>query len=503
MFLRFRFRERILWSFIICRAEKRGSIRRCWRGLKATRLSRRSRTDRHRVTYATPKMSVSVDLNRDTLAIDLLDAGGKKLCELASFSADGCTVQHDHHFFYGTKVQVWAGFQGENGGPFVWTPSGYGLLWDSDGGGVDCDNSALGIHRNAGTLYPRPDFEMYVIVGSPRDIFADEADLSGHAPLFPKWSLGFMVSRWGVNEKEELANVDLFRQKQIPFDTYITDYDWFNYGKGELGDFEWNTDNFPDGPSGKFCAEMKAKGAKWVGIRKPRISSPLPSKLVDEIQAKGWILPVPNGQDKDTKEFNFHPKEARDWWWAHEKPLFESGISGYWNDEADVAGNFHFEEMVETEYEGQRADSNQRVWTLNRNFYLGSQRYAYGIWSGDIPTGFPSMAAQRERMLRTIDNGEAWWSMDTGGFAGAVPTPESYARWVQFATFVPIMRCHAAIPQKREPWNYGDQAEAVAKKYIQLRYQLQPYLYSGAWQLTAHGLPLVRPMWIDFRTIRM
>jgi alpha-glucosidase len=446
--------------------------------------------------YSTSKLSVAVA--GSFLSLKISDATGKQLCELTEWVPEGFTVKHDHHHFFGTQGQVWAGFQGISGGPFVWTTAGYGLLWDSDGGGVDCGDTKTVIRRRAGTEYPRPDFDCYFIAGSPRDIFAAEADLSGHAPLFPKWSLGYMVSRWGVDEKEELANVDLFRQKQIPFDTYITDYDWFNYGKDELGDFEWNTDKFPEGPSGKFCADLAAKGAKWVGIRKPRISSPLPSKMVDGLEAKGWILPPPNGQDKNTKEFNFHIQAARDWWWAHEKPLFESGIAGYWNDEADVVNNFHFMEMVRTEYDGQRSDSNKRVWTLNRNFYTGSQKYAYGMWSGDIQTGFPSMAKQRARMLDTIDNGEAWWSMDAGGFAGAVPTPESYARWVEFAAFVPIMRCHAATPQKREPWNYGDQAEAVAKKYIQLRYQLQPYLYSGAWQVSRHGLPLVRPMWFDY-----
>jgi alpha-glucosidase (family GH31 glycosyl hydrolase) len=135
---------------------------------------------------------------------------------------------------------------------------------------------------------------------------------------------------------------------------------------------------------------------------------------------------------------------------------------------------------------------------LNRNFYTGSQRYAYGLWSGDIESDFPTMAAQRPRMINAICGGESWWSMDTGGFNGPTPTPENYTRWMQFAAFVPIMRGHGHQFQKREPWNYGPQAEAVVKKYIELRYRLIPYLYSGAWQISAHGLPLARPMWIDY-----
>ena len=447
---------------------------------------------------------MSLEITPEHLDIKISDPKGKLLCDLPAISSGGGIVKHDPASLLGNVGDVWAGFQGINGGPFVWTTIGFGLLWDSDGGAVMTgdargpNDSQIDITRNPGTNYPRPDFDLYVMVGPPRAILEGYADLSGHAPMFPKWNMGFMVTNWGIDEKEQLQNVDLFRSKKIPFDTYIIDYDSFNYGQGDLGDFEWNTTNFPDGPSGKLCKDLLAsKGVKMVAIRKPRLSAAIPGPEVNAAVAKGWVLPKPNGQPDGTKEFNFHIPAARAWWWSEEQPLFESGLAGYWNDEADVAGNFHFMEMAQTEYDGQRGVSNQRVWTLNRNFYTGSQRYAYGLWSGDIGTGFQSMADQRARMMQAICGGESWWTMDSGGFHGH-PTPENYARWIQFAAFAPIMRVHGEKPETREPWNYGPQAEAIAKKYIELRYRLLPYLYSGAWQISEHGLPLVRPMWIDY-----
>ena len=154
----------------------------------------------------------------------------------------------------------------------------------------------------------------------------------------------------------------------------------------------------------------------------------------------------------------------------------------WWNDEADVSGktifnNFQFLNMGRMLYEGQRADSNVRVWSINRAFYLGASRYAYAGWSGDIKTGFASMAFQRRRMLAALDTGEFHWSMDTGGFAGQ-PDPENYARWMEFAAFVPIMRVHGDFNRKRQPWVYGPVAEAAARHAIDLRYELLPYIYS-------------------------
>ena len=143
------------------------------------------------------------------------------------------------------------------------------------------------------------------------------------------------------------------------------------------------------------------------------------------------------------------------------------------------------------------ADSDLRVWSINRNFYLGATRYGYAGWSGDIKTGFASMAFQRRRMMAALDTGEFHWSMDTGGFSGH-PSPENYARWIEFAAFVPIMRVHGGLNEKRQPWVYGPTAEAAARAAINLRYQLLPYIYSYERRNTDGEVGLVRPLFWEF-----
>lgn len=172
------------------------------------------------------------------------------------------------------------------------------------------------------------------------------------------------------------------------------------------------------------------------------------------------------------------------------------------DDEADISdtgpfNNFQFLNMGRMLYEGQRADSNLRVWSINRNFYLGASRYGYAEWSGDIDTGFASMAFQRRRMLAALDTGVFHWSMDTGGFNGH-PSPENYARWMEFAAFVPIMRVHGTFNEKRQPWVYGPIAEAAAKHAIDLRYELLPYIYSYERLNTEGEVGLVRPLFWEF-----
>jgi alpha-glucosidase (family GH31 glycosyl hydrolase) len=150
-------------------------------------------------------------------------------------------------------------------------------------------------------------------------------------------------------------------------------------------------------------------------------------------------------------------------------------------------------------YDGQRAINNKRVWSINRNFYLGDQRYAYGTWSGDISTGFQSMAAQRARMLKSLALGQTQWGMDGGGFSGT-PSAENYARWIQFSAFTPIFRVHGGLGEQRQPWMYGEKAEAAAKAAIELRYTLMPYMYSFTRKATETGVGLVRPLAFAYPT---
>jgi len=489
-----------------------------------------------------PKVSVQIDTSGDPVVITsaalrlaitrrplrftLYDANGRQLLQetpAVGLHENGVRLRVTGEHFYGIHNNftgklsknhggtISAGMQGHAGAPFVWTTAGYGLLMNSDSGHIKIAGGQLdftverarrfrGVAKHSAPAPARFALELYILVGTPREIFTAMTAISGAAPLFPKFAFGFLNTEWGLDQNELLGDINTYRAKGIPLDAYILDFDWMAYGEDNYGEFRWGP-KFPDGPSGRLKQITDSLGVKLFGIRKPRVH--LNTEQGRFCQREGYFLDseIDYFSRKKVGRLNFHLPEVRQWFFDsffERCRSFALGIIGYWNDEADsYGGNLMFLQMQRANYEGQRRRNNQRVWSINRNFFLGAQRYAYGHWSGDIDTGFEAMARQRLFMLSSIALGSAWWGMDIGGFKGR-PDPENYIRWMQFGAFVPIFRVHGTFNQEREPWQYGPQAEAIVKKYIRLRYALLPYLYSYAWENHRTGLALVRPLLWDY-----
>ena len=473
------------------------------------------RTDANDAGMVTARASIRWDERHRQLQID--DAQHHRLLQLdlASLQHGRLTLQHEpQDALYGigsynatedagagllrTGKQVAdAGEQGHAGAPFVWSTAGYGVLLDSEGATFTLKPGAISVDN--GTRQ-RPDY--YILVGTPAEIFTALAQLSGRPPLFPKWAMGFTNSQWGIDQKELLQIVDTYRAKHIPIDNFTLDFDWKAWGEDDYGEFRWNATKFPDAPGGKLKSDLDRRGIHLTGIMKPRVH-------VDTVEGRYatahdlWRPDEKAAPDyfshKLVKDIDFDKPAARAWFFNDAlKRSFATGIAGWWNDEADnTPSNTQFLNMQRTLYDGQRAISNQRVWSINRNFWLGSQRYAYGLWSGDIPTGFASMAGQRARMLSAINVGAMQWGMDGGGFHGH-PSDENYARWIEFGAFTPIFRVHGEFGEKRQPWVYGPVAEKAATDAIRLRYALIPYIYSYAWRDHTSGIGLVRPLLFDW-----
>lgn len=421
-------------------------------------------------------------------------SGGVKLSHDSTDNFYG--IGEDGSVLKNNGGSVYAGNQGHSGAPFVWSNNGYGVLVDSDGGKFSIASTTLEFSSVSKT-----DTEFYIMVGKPAEIMSALAEISGKPPMFPKWAMGFTNTEWGITESELTSIVDTYRSKQIPIDNYCLDFDWKKWGEDNYGDFIWNTTKFPSSTSGTLKSTMDAKGIKLTGILKPRVHK-------DTVQATdvtngGWWLPGSNFytdycSKKAVRNIDFSKAGLRTWFFNHLKTAFDNGIVGWWNDEADVDfdnwGHFYMQKAM---YDGQREYKNQRVWSISRNFYLGAQRYAYGLWTGDISTGFDSMSDQRRRLIGSINLGMAKWGMDTGGFIGD-PSPENYARWIQFSAFTPIFRVHGQENKQRQPWKYGTTAEAAAKKVMQLRYKLLPYIYSYERQAYETGVGLVKPLVFDY-----
>lgn len=388
---------------------------------------------------------------------------------------------------------VKAGQQGNAGAPFVWTTGGFGLLFDSASGRMNVQDQTINYqHSSVGGK------DYFLMVGAPKAIFKSLSVISGQSPMSPKWALGFHHSEWGVNEEEMLQTAKTYREKGLALDNYILDFDWKAWGEDNYGEWRWNQEKFPNGSNGKLAQSLSDMGIHMSGIMKPRIH--VKTQQGEYATSRDYWYPkrlpsVDYFSKKLVNGLDFSKKEVRDWYYKRNKFMYQSGFAGYWNDEADEGyDSFQHLNMQRAMYEGLRKDTSERVWSINRNFYLGAQRYAYGLWSGDVNSGFDAMKAQRERMLSAINLGEFKWGMDTGGFNGEDPTPENYARWVQFSAMSPIFRVHGREDHERQPWAFGPQAEVVSRNAMNLRYSLMPYIYSYEYKLYAEGIGLVRPL---------
>ncbi|MDQ2799986.1 MAG: DUF5110 domain-containing protein [Armatimonadota bacterium] len=359
--------------------------------------------------------------------------------------------------------------------PFLWSTGGWSIF-------VANDQTGSSWHDENGTLtwtMPGPFLDLYLSVAPDGYGLLDAyTRLTGRAPIPPRWTFGFMISRWGYSDAADVQDKwQQFRDRKIPVDAFIYDYDWFT------NDWDFNPKTFPPGS----LAKMKSLGLHFVGIRKPRITGP----NLDYARKQGWVLSSPLGTD-----LRFDLPVARYWWWSHHVPLVQAGVDGWWNDEAEQTTDEFFL-MTQTEWDGWRVMSPRRAWSISRAFAPGMQRYGAACWTGDIDSSWDALANQPGTLLNWSLAGMTYCGQDIGGFQ-STPSPELYARWIEEGVFVPVMRAHGTYNSPRWPWAFGDDVLAATKKAIELRYRLIPYFYTFAAQTAQTGSPLMRPLFLEF-----
>jgi alpha-D-xyloside xylohydrolase len=243
------------------------------------------------------------------------------------------------------------------------------------------------------------------------------------------------------------------------------------------------------------------------------------SELGIEFKDKNYCIP-------GTQWVDFFNPEASKFYWENlsEKLLLPYQIDAWWQDATependDLAGrkinngkmagehlrNVYPLYVTKTVYEGLRKDTpDKRVLILTRSGFSGQQRYAAAVWSGDVGNNWETMRRQVTAGLNYSITGMPWWTFDAGGFFRPGKDQytdtgfhERYLRWFQFATFCPLQRVHG-YQTDTEFWRYGEEFEAEALKYLNLRYRLLPYIYSQAANITLNNGTLMRPLVMDF-----
>ncbi len=359
-----------------------------------------------------------------------------------------------------------------------------------------------------------------IIVGDTwYELLDNYTDLTGKQPMIPRWSLGNFSSRFGYHSEQETRNtIQAFKKEQIPIDAVILDLYWFGKDiKGTMGNLEVFKDSFPD--MKKMVSDFKNEGVKTVLITEPFILTT--SKKWDEAKSKG-ILGKDEAGNAFTYDFYFgntglidiYNPEGNKWFWNIYKGLKDMGVEGFWGDlgepevhpskllhatgTADEVHNIYGHDWAKLIFDGYKANyPNERPFILMRAGYSGSQRFGLVPWSGDVNRTWGGLQSQPEIALQMGMQGLAYMHSDLGGFAGANLDDELYVRWLQYGVFQPIFRPHAQEEVASEPVFRADKAKALAKKAIELRYQLLPYNYNLVFENSRKGKPLMRPLFFE------
>jgi len=384
------------------------------------------------------------------------------------------------------------------------------------------------------------DMDFYFIYGPEFDeIVSEYRYLTGKAPLFPKWTFGYVQSKERYTSQEELISiVQEYRKRQIPLDLIVLD--WMSWPGDKWGQKSFDPERFPN-PT-QMMADIHDLNAKLMVSIWPIMNNDGPDQL--EMKEKGYLL----GNQANYDAFN---EEARRLYWQQtNEGLFSHGVDAWWCDctepfEADWGGEVKPEPekrlLINTEefkryidpgyinaysllhskglYEGQREQtSNKRVVNLTRSSFAGQQKYGAITWSGDISANWQTFRNQIADGLNMTVTGIPYWTTDIGGFFvrggaewfrdGDYPEGvddlgyrELYTRWLQYATFLPLFRSHGT-DTPREVWRFGEpgtQFYDTIVKYIKLRYQLLPYTYSVAGWVTHADYTMMRNLVFDFR----
>ncbi|TGE22422.1 DUF5110 domain-containing protein [Hymenobacter aquaticus] len=354
----------------------------------------------------------------------------------------------------------------------------------------------------------------FLIAGtSYAEILARYTALTGRQPLPPRWGLGLIQSRFGYKTELEMQQTATrMRQAGFPLDALVLDLYWFG-GTTRQGDFHWQPQQFPD-PK-RLMRRLDSAGVKTILISEPYV---MRTSLNDAlVRGQNLVGRDARGRPYTVESFwagpatlldMFRPT-ARQWLWQQYDRLKQDGVGGWWSDlgepenqPADMVYDPGPTRRIHNAY-GQawtsilsagyaRQYPQERLFNLARSGWAGMQRHSVFPWSGDVSRSWSGLQAQVAIMLSMGLGGVGYMHSDAGGFAGSNMDAELYTRWLQMASFGPIMRPHGVVAP--EPYHYPEPYQSIVRRYARLRYELLPYLYTLAWENSRTGTPLARPL---------
>lgn len=425
----------------------------------------------------------------------------------------------------------------EDAVPFFQSSKGYGLFWDNYSTTTFLDTSEeTSFNSEVGDCS-----DYYFMYGGSADgVIAEMRELTGQAPMFPLWTYGYWQSKERYKSQNETVGVvKKYRELSVPLDGIIQDWQYWG------DNYHWNAMEFlnPQFSSPqKMIDDVHSLNAHiiisvWASFgpeTKPYKELDSKNMLLD---FKTWpmsgkdIWPPDMEYPSGVRVYDAYNPEARNIYWKYlNKGIFSLGVDGWWLDSTEpdhmdskpedfdnktYLGSYRrvrnaFPLMtVGGVYEHQRAvTSDKRVFILTRSAFAGQQRYAANIWSGDVIASWDVLKRQISTGLNFSLCGIPYWNSDIGGFflwnyplnLQDAEYCELYVRWLEFGAFCPMMRSHGT-DAPREISQFGDRGSKYfdsIEKFIRLRYDLLPYIYSTSWDVTANQSSMMRALVMDF-----
>ncbi len=377
--------------------------------------------------------------------------------------------------------------------------------------------------------------DYYLLYGpNPKQVVEEYAWLTGPTPIPPLWSLGYQQSRYSYYPEARVREIaNRLRADRIPADAIYLDIDYQQNNRP----FTVNRDRFPNFE--QMVKDLAIQNFHLVAITDLHIAR-LPNAgyaPYDSGAAGDHFVKNPDGSTYVGKVWpgdsvfpDFTQAKTRAWWGTLYKSFVADGIAGFWNDmnEPAIFGvpsktmpddiqhridepgftkrtashleihNVYGMENSRATYDGLRSlEPNLRPFVLTRASYAGGQRYA-ATWTGDNSSTWNHLRLTTPMLVNLGLSGFAMSGADVGGFADS-PQPDLLTQWLEVAAFQPIDRDHTAIgTNDQEPWVNGPEQEAIRRRYIEERYKLMPYLYTTAEEMSRTGLPIVRPLFLEF-----
>ncbi|NEC69174.1 glycosyl hydrolase [Streptomyces sp. SID9727] len=368
----------------------------------------------------------------------------------------------------------------------------------------------------------------WAVAGTPARVLAGWSALTGAAAVPPSWALGPQHARWGFGSEREVRRIVAgYRERGLPLSVLHLDIDHYDAHRV----FTVDRGRFPDLPG--LAGELREAGVRLVSIVDPAVAAAGGNAVYDSgraVGASGAFVRDARGREVRGEVWpgecvypDFTDPGVREWWGGLYAERLAQGFSGVWHDMNEPvsfaafgdpslprsalhalegrggdhreAHNVYGLAMARAGYEGlARLRPQERPFLFSRSGWAGMQRYG-GTWSGDVATGWPGLRASLALVLGLGLCGVPYSGPDVGGFDGS-PSPELYLRWFQLGAYLPLFRTHAAIDAgRREPWEFGAEVLAGARRVLVERERLRPYWVTLARLAALTGAPYVRPLW--------